>query len=95
MIDVKEATQVALSYFEDLYEEEPFSNVLLEEVERDKEDGTPYWFITIGFTNEKKKEDSSSPLSTLSSAPRRYKRFKINAETGDVVSMKIRSVENA
>jgi hypothetical protein len=38
---------VALSYFEDLYGENPFSNVLLEEIERDKEDDTPYWFITF------------------------------------------------
>jgi hypothetical protein len=50
MIDVKEATQVALSYFEDLYGEDTFLNVLLEAVERDEEDGTSYWFITIGFT---------------------------------------------
>lgn len=27
---------MALSYFEDLYGENPFSNVLLEEIERDK-----------------------------------------------------------
>lgn len=94
MLDVKEATQVALSYFEDLYGEDAFSNVLLEEVERDEEDGTPYWFITIGFTN-RRGIDSSSPLSPITSAPRRYKRFKINAETGEVVAMKIRSVETA
>lgn len=96
MLDVKEATQVALSYFEDLYGENAFSNVLLEEVERD-EDGTPYWFITIGFTDENAKRTEKSGLDVISPAtsPRRYKRFKIDAETGDVVSMKIRSIENA
>lgn len=95
MIDVKEATQIALSYFEDLYGEDAFSNVLLEEVERDEKDGTPYWFITIGFT-EKKREGKSlqSPIGNLTSS-RRYKRFEINAETGEVIAMKIRSVENA
>ena len=91
MLDVKKATQVALSYFDDLYGENAFSNVLLEEVERDEEDGTPYWFITIGFTETKQE---GGPLGPLGS-DRRYKRFKINAETGEVVSMKIRSVENA
>lgn len=95
MIDVKEATQTALSYFEDIYEDEPFSNVLLEEVERSEEDDRSYWLITIGFRNERKKGDSSPPFSPFTSVPRRYKRFKIDAETGDVVSMKIRSVENA
>lgn len=91
MIDVKEATQVALSYFEELYGEDAFSNVLLEEIERDEEDGTPYWFITIGFTEQKREGGPSGNLA----ASRRYKRFKINAETGEVVAMKIRSVENA
>ena len=90
MIDVKEATQIALSYFEDLYGEDAFSNVLLEEVERDEEEGTSYWLITIGFTE--RRSDPSGPLPMSS---RRYKRFKINAETGEVVAMKIRSVENA
>lgn len=90
MIDVKEATQIALSYFEELYGEDAFSNVLLEEVERDEEDDTTYWFITIGFTERQQR----GPLGQLATS-RRYKRFKIDAETGKVVSMKIRSVENA
>lgn len=95
MIDVKEATQIALSYFEDLYGEDAFSNVLLEEVEREEEDDTSYWLITIGFT-ERKEIKSSSPLSSFSpDKRRRYKRFKINAETGEVLAMTIRSVENA
>lgn len=91
MIDLKEATQVALSYFEEIYGEHAFSNVLLEEVERDEEDDTPYWFITIGFTD---KQREGGPFGNLASS-RRYKRFKIDAETGEVVSMKIRSVANA
>ena len=93
MLDVKEATEGALSYFKDLDDENTFSNVLLEEVERDGEDGTSYWFwfITVGFTETKQE---GGPLGPLGS-DRRYKRFKINAETGEVVSMKIRSVENA
>jgi hypothetical protein len=91
MIDVKEATQIALSYFEDLYGEDAFSNVLLEEVERDEEEGTSYWLITIGFTEH---SSEGGPLGPLASS-RRYKRFKIDAETGEVVSMEIRSVETA
>lgn len=91
MIDVKEATQLAVSYFEDLYGEDTYSNVLLEEVERDEKDGNPYWLITIGFTDH---TPEAGPLGPLESS-RRYKRFRIDAETGEVVSMKIRSVENA
>lgn len=96
MIDVKEATQVALDYFQEIYSDQAFSNVLLEEVEREKEDGTSYWLITIGFTDENVAEREQNVLISNSGLPsRRYKRFKINAETGEVVSMKIRSVENA
>lgn len=91
MIDVKEATQIALSYFEDLYGEDAFSNVLLEEVERDEEKSTAYWLITIGFSEH---DERGGPLKVLELS-RRYKRFRIDAETGEVVSMKIRSVENA
>jgi len=90
MIDVKEATQIALEYFQDLYSDQSFSNVLLEEVEREQEDGSSYWWITIGFTDQ-----MDGPLGGHVASSRRYKRFKIDAETGEVLAMKIRSVENA
>ena len=47
MLDVKEVAQVALSYVEDLYGENAFSNVLPEKIERDRKDDTPCWFITF------------------------------------------------
>lgn len=97
MIDVKKAVQIAKSYFKDLYPDNAFSHVMLEEVEREEEDDALYWLITIGFTNHDA-PTKESPLGTTifgPKAPRRYKRFKINAETGDVISMKIRAVENA
>lgn len=90
MIDVKEATQIALDYFQDIYSDQSFSNVLLEEVERAQEDDSSYWWITIGFTEDRQ----TGPFAQLPSS-RRYKRFKIDAETGEVLAMKIRSVENA
>ena len=87
--------QVALSYSEDLYGENAFSSILLEEVEREEEDSTPYWSITVGFTDENARRKGTSLITGSKVPPRRYKRFKTNAETGDVVSMKIRSIENA
>jgi len=99
MINVKEAAHQALSYFEELYDEEAFENILLEEVERAEEADATYWYITIGFTDKKVNVKESGPSFGLGPSPevppRRYKRFKIDAETGEVVSMKIRSVENA
>ena len=90
MIDVKEAAQIAISYFHELYPEESFSDILLEEFERTESDGA--WLITVGFTDESGKT-SGTPFGALV-RPRRYRRFEIDPETGEVRSMKIRPVEN-
>ena len=47
--------------------------------------------ITLGFTDE----SSRGGAAVMASKPRRYKRFEIDAETGEVKAMKIRSVEHA
>ncbi|OCR00587.1 hypothetical protein BCD67_11440 [Oscillatoriales cyanobacterium USR001] len=63
----------------------------LEEVELS--DDKKYWFITLGFSRPVDK--SKNPLADLvavSSYERVYKVFKINAETGEVQSMKIREL---
>jgi len=83
MITVKEAAQKAVSYFTDLYANQ-FRNVLVEEVEQS--DG--YWYITLGY-------DLPSVIAQFGGkAPRGFKTFKIDAGTGEVVSMKIREVEH-
>lgn len=90
MIDVKEASHVAAQYFDAFYADEGFKDVRLEEIERLEEDGDVFWLITLGFTEEK-------PLlfGGPSGERRRYKRFKIDADTGDVHWMRIRTPENA
>jgi len=85
MLDVKEAARRASEYFAGLYPVESNSNVQLEEVEL-TEDGK-YWFITLSYP-------VPSELAALNfNFKRKYKVFKIDAETGQVVSMKIRKVE--
>ncbi|HXX22729.1 MAG TPA: hypothetical protein VEO19_06240 [Terriglobia bacterium] len=83
MIGVKEAVNKAAEYFADLYHDQ-FTNVLLEEVELS--DG--YWLITLGY-----ERPPVMPRFGLK-GPRAYKIFKVNGETGEVVSMKIREVEH-
>jgi hypothetical protein len=84
MISVKEAAERAAEYFTDLYKNQ-FKNVLLEEVELKGS----YWLITLGY-------DRPSPLPQFSrKGPRAFKVFKVDNETGKVVSMKIREVEHA
>jgi hypothetical protein len=83
MITVKEAAKRAVAYFTELYGQQ-FGNVMVEEVERS--DG--FWQITLGY-------DLPSLIAQFGGkAPRGFKRFKIDAATGDVVSMKIREVEH-
>ena len=66
-------------------------DVRLEEVELSEDQ--KYWFITLGFCRPVDK--SKNPLADLvaiSSYEREYKVFKINAQTGEVHSMKIREL---
>jgi hypothetical protein len=83
MISVKVAVRKAADYFEDLYHGQ-FKNVLLEEVELS--DG--YWLVTLGY------DVVPDVFSQLSGIRRRFKVFKVNGETGEVISMKIREVEH-
>jgi hypothetical protein len=83
MISVKEAAEKAAEYFTDLYHDQ-FTNVLLEEAERTGRN----WLITLGY-------DRPPALPQfVRKGPRAFKVFKVDGETGEVVSMKIREVEH-
>jgi len=86
MINVKEAAKKAAQYFTDLYQSQ-FTNVLVEEIEQTGR----YWFITLGY-------DLPNVFNALTqfaaNRPRGFKVFKIDADTGEVISMKIREVEH-
>ena len=100
MIDVKRAAKTAAEYFADLFADQKYSDILLEEVEYDQAGGA--WLITLGYspplTLLESAQDPLSPLlplSAFSSKERQYKIFTIDAETGKVISMKIRILEPA
>lgn len=80
MIDVKSAVHSAMDYisgFESLF---PTRNVRLEETELAEGGGQSVWLITLSFVD--------NPLLTA----RIYKQFRIDAETGTVLSMKSRPI---
>ena len=85
MLDVKEAAQRASQYFASLYADQGVSNMQLEEVEL-TDDGQ-YWLITLSYPGD----PPNNPFLNLPSN-RKYKVFRIDAETGEVKSMKIRTV---
>lgn len=89
MIEVKQAVAAAVENFKSLYPEH--SDLLLEEVDRSEDD--KYWFITLGFAPVQSAQ-AANALSQLGAALRSsrrvYKVFKVAADTGEVLSMKIR-----
>ena len=92
MIDLKEAAKLANDYFGDIYADESFSDVRLEEVEFNDEQNQ--WLITLGFSPD---DHDRRPLENVFSkySNRHYKVFRIDAESGRVLSMKIRVLQNA
>jgi hypothetical protein len=84
MLNVKQATAKAFEYFAELYGDDS-RGLRLEEVEL-TDDGRN-WLITLSY-------QSGSGLALLlkDDPSREYKVFKINANTGQVQSMKIRKV---
>lgn len=88
MIDVKQAAQSASNFIVGLYSNETISDVMLEEVEL-SEDGK-LWLITLSFFTP-----PSSPHIFLNNRVKQYKIFKVDTDTGEVLSMKIRELQHA
>lgn len=93
-IDVKHAVASAVAFIQKVYGNLP--GLLLEEVEM-TEDGA-HWLITLGFDQpvpqtEFQKEISGTKYGVIPNPTRRvYKLIKVDAATGEAVSMKIRQV---
>lgn len=89
-VGVKEAVQAAIVYLKDLPISEDLSDLRLEEVEQS--DDEKYWLITLGFYVPA--TAGNGPIGEfLPRHIRKYKLFKVDAKTGKVRSMKIRTVE--
>lgn len=82
MIEVKKAVAAALTYAQELGR----SGATIEEIDRTEDDR--YWLVTLGFMRP------LSDLAVLGGYKQQpdYKVFKVDAETGEVLSMKIRVV---
>ncbi|MDI6793752.1 MAG: hypothetical protein QME81_12955 [bacterium] len=95
MIDVKQAVSSAGEFVKNLYDINKLDNLMLEEVA--VSDDERYWFVTYGFSNIRLqlKPTESHPLDILETLKiyqpvRTYKVIKVDAETGQARSMKIR-----
>jgi len=85
MIDVNAASEKARSHLVSFFPDA--ERVQLEEVELT--DDKAHWFITLSYEGV----SNSVASSLLVGKSVRYKIFKLDAETGDVISMKIRDIK--
>lgn len=92
-IDAKRAVQLAKDFARSLYETEKISHLGLEAVERTER----YWLITLGFsrpwgTPRLRKRTALEEVMRPSEEPqpiREYKVFRVDAQSGEVVDMKM------
>lgn len=92
MIDVKEATALAIEYFNKIpgYKDRAKSAVV-EEVELNEDE--KYWYVTLSYSEPV--TATPSPFDILGKTVKYYKIykiFKIDANSGKVYSMKIRKL---
>lgn len=95
MITYKEAVKAARDYAMDLFSQEELRGLRVEELV--PSDDQKYWNVTLGWVapDTRTVSAASSPLGVppgprVVHAPRVYKMFKIDAESGAVVSMVMR-----
>jgi Peptidase propeptide and YPEB domain len=83
MIDVKQAVQIAKAKAAEMLDQ---SSTNLEEIERDSYKDRDVWSITLSVPRTQ-----ISSIAQLAD-PVQYKRFLIDAETGELLAMKLREV---
>jgi hypothetical protein len=94
-IDVRSAVIAAKKYLEDIQDMigNSINDILLEEVELSE--NKRYWYITLSFSRPIAKTERTlipDAISLATKSEREYKIFTVDAETGEVKSMKIREV---
>jgi len=93
-VDVKTAVTAANRYLQDVKDlmEIQLESLRLEEVELSEDQRD--WLITLGFDVPIRGNSLANLMSGTNSVyQREYKLFKVDSETGEVKSMKIRSLK--
>ena len=85
MIDVKQAVQIAREKAVEMLGQPA---IRLEEIEKETYKGAEVWSITLSLPRA---PAARSPYD-LTASPIDYKRFLVDAETGQFVAMKIREI---
>lgn len=94
MISIEEAVSAAKAYAARVFSESELKQLRVEEIESTRDD--TQWLVTLGWLEPAVRQlgglGAFAGLShnSLEAVPRVYKIFTIDAETGDVKSMKMR-----
>jgi len=86
MISVKTAVEIAKAKAGEILEQ---GSSNLEEIERESYKDRDVWSITLSIPRDM---DLLPVMARLSADPLQYKRFLIDAETGDLLAIKLREV---
>lgn len=86
MIDIKLASEKALEHFASLFPQIDEKDVMLEEAELSKDE--QFWEITVSYKIPKGEKIGE----TFFGETRSFKTFRLEAETGEVKSMKVRTM---
>jgi hypothetical protein len=84
-LSAKDAVVAAGKYFKELTGID--SGVTIDEVELEEAKGKKYWMVTLGYL------DPTSQLPFSLEKKKNYRVFKVDAITGSVLSMKIRTFD--
>jgi hypothetical protein len=91
MLDVKMAVRRAIEYLQDFQEFVPATSVRLEETEHDDSGD---WLITLSMIDDQQYAQGALLEGLAKVFPRRsYRRFRIDGRTGEVKSMKVRTLQ--
>jgi hypothetical protein len=88
MIDVKTAVRAAMKYLQNIQEFVPADGLRLEETEHEDSGD---WLITLSTFDEA--ELALPRILPIVGGKRVYKIFRIDGETGEVKSMKVRTLQ--
>ena len=92
MLTVKEAVRAAQEWVTEVYSENEVPHLRLEEVELSSDER--FWMITLGWEAVPGWREDATPFGSfgIQKLPRVYKKLMVDAESGEVKSMKIREV---
>ena len=89
MINAKEAVVIARKFAGEMIGKDPLN---LEELEREVYKDRDVWSVTLSFPQE---QSVINVFSQLGVQPVQYRRFVVDAETGDFIALKLREVASA